>query len=247
MTERVLSVVIPAYNEEAFLGTLLEQIARVDLSALDTRIDVIVIDDGSSDRTVEIAREAGVRVYPQPTNQGKGAAVRAGLERADGDYVIIQDADLEYDPADYRPLLERLVESNGAAVYGSRYMTHGRGLLGWWKGRHPAQGHGAYMGGRTLSFAGIVFCGHYLTDTVTAFKLFPGEWIRSLPLETSGFELDHEITARIFACGGQIDEVPIRYAPRSREEGKKIGLSDWFIGWRTFWRFRNADGRVTPS
>ncbi len=238
MTERVLSVVIPAYNEEAFLGTLLERILRVDLSSFETRLDLIVIDDGSQDRTVQIARDAGVRVYELPQNRGKGAAVRAGIERSEGDFVIIQDADLEYGPEDYAAMLGALLGSDVQAVYGSRYMSHGRGLRGWWLGRHPQQGHGAYLGGRTLSLAGILCCGHYLTDTVTALKLFHGDFIRGLPLETSGFELDHEITARIYGQGGRIREVPISYSPRSREEGKKIGLSDWFMGWRTFWRYR---------
>ena len=242
MAERTLSVVIPAYNEEAFLGTLLERIRRVDLGVLGARIEVIVVDDGSRDRTVEIAREAGVRVHELPENRGKGGAVRAGIDRTEGDFVIIQDADLEYDPEDYAPMLRELLESGADAVYGSRYLSHGRGLRGWWLGRHPAQGHTAYLGGRTLSFAGILCCGHYVTDTVTALKLFPGEVIRSLPLETSGFELDHEITARVYARGGRIREVPISYAPRSRAEGKKIGLRDWFTGWRTFWRYRGAGG-----
>lgn len=241
---KTLSVVIPAYNEEAFLGTLLERILRVDLSAFETRLDLIVVDDGSRDRTVEIAREAGVRVYELPGNRGKGAAVRAGIDRTEGDFVIIQDADLEYDPEDYVAMLGALLAGDAEAVYGSRYMAYGRGLRGWWLGRHREQSHAAYLGGRTLSFAGILCCGHYLTDTVTALKLFHGDFIRALPLETPGFELDHEITARVYAGGGRIVEVPISYAPRSREEGKKIGLSDWFTGWRTFWRYRRAGARV---
>jgi glycosyltransferase involved in cell wall biosynthesis len=162
--------------------------------------------------------------------------VRAGIELASGDYVIIQDADLEYDPRDYAPMLEALMATHVSAVYGTRYLPHPeRGalanLLG---GRHPDQSLLAYAGGRSLSLVALAFTGHYLTDTVTALKLFRRAVIMSLPLESTGFELDHEISARILARGGAIEEVPISYAPRSRAEGKKIGLRDWFRAVKTF-------------
>ena len=148
---------------------------------------------------------------------------------ASGDFLIIQDADLEYDPADYLPMLRALIAGKGDAVYGSRYLAGGK---------HRGQTWSAYLGGRSLSLVALVLTGTYLTDTVTALKLFHREAIGSLRLETSGFELDHEITSRILARGARIFEVPISYMPRSRVEGKKIGLRDWFIGARTFWRYR---------
>jgi glycosyltransferase involved in cell wall biosynthesis len=225
-----LSVVIPAYNEERFIGTLLERIAAVDLSPLGYTMELIVVDDKSKDRTAEIVGAIpGVRLIRQPQNGGKGRAVRAGIAAATGDLLIIQDADLEYDPQDYIPMLRALLDGKADIIYGSRYLG---------RGRHANQSLAAYLGGRSLSLVAWLFTGTYLTDTVTAFKLFRREELAALPLETTGFELDHEITARMLARGKTIAEVPIRYYPRSREEGKKIGARDWFIGTRTFWRYR---------
>ena len=227
-----LSIVIPAYNEERFIGTLLERIGAVDLSPLGVTKEIIVVDDGSRDRTVEIASAfAGIRVHRMPVNGGKGAAVRAGIALATGDLLIIQDADLEYDPNDYVPMLQALQANRGDVVYGSRYLG---------RGRHPNQSLAAYLGGRSLSLVGLLFTGRYLTDTVTAYKLFRRSDLTGLTLETSGFELDHEITARMLARGRRIVEVPITYHPRSREEGKKIGPRDWFTAIRTFARFRKG-------
>jgi dolichol-phosphate mannosyltransferase len=227
-----LSIVIPAYNEERFIGTLLERIAAVDLAPLGLDKEVIVVDDGSRDRTVEIASAApGARVHRMPVNGGKGKAVRAGIGLATGELLIIQDADLEYDPSDYIPMIRALQARQGDVVYGSRYLG---------RGRHANQSLAAYLGGRSLSLVALVFTGRYLTDTVTAYKLFRRADLAGLTLETSGFELDHEITARLLARGLRIVEVPIAYHPRSREEGKKIGLKDWFSAIRTFARFRNG-------
>jgi dolichol-phosphate mannosyltransferase len=227
-----LSIVIPAYNEERFIGTLLEQIRAVDLSPLGVGKQVIVVDDHSSDRTSEIVRGfAEVRLERLPKNGGKGQAVRTGMALATGDYLIIQDADLEYDPQDYKQMMQALLSGAGDVVYGSRYMG---------RGRHENQSLTAYLGGRSLSLVGYLATGRWLTDTVTALKLFPRELLPSLKLHTSGFELDHEITAKVLARGLRIVEVPVSYRPRSRAEGKKIGMKDWFIGARTFYRFRNG-------
>ena len=228
---RVLSVVIPAYNEERFIATLLAKIQALDLSPLGFALEIIVVDDCSRDRTADIvAAVPGVRLIRMPQNGGKGKAVRAGIAAATGELLIIQDADLEYDPRDYVPMLQALLDG-ADIVYGSRYLG---------RGRHDNQSLTAYLGGRSLSVIAWAFTGRFLTDTVTALKLFRREDIAALPLETSGFELDHEITSRMVARGKRIVEVPIRYYPRSREEGKKIGPRDWFVGIRTFWRYRKG-------
>jgi len=228
----VLSIVIPAYNEERFIGTLLKQIKAVDLSRFSLQKEIIVVDDCSKDGTAAIVEtEPGVDLLRMSKNGGKGQAVRAGIARATGDYLIIQDADLEYDPNDYVPMLEALLSGRGSVVYGSRYMN---------AGKHANQSLAAYLGGRSLSVIALIFTRTWLTDTVTAYKLFRRDQLAALPLETSGFELDHEITSRMVARGARIVEVPIRYAPRSKAEGKKIGLRDWFIGLRTFWRYRRG-------
>jgi glycosyltransferase involved in cell wall biosynthesis len=236
-----LSVVVPAYNEERFIAALVGKVLDVDLSRFGMTKQVIVVDDGSRDRTAEIAAGIqGVTLHRMVRNSGKGAAVRAGIARADGDLVMIQDADLEYEPADYVPMIEELIQSGADAVYGSRYMSRTGSRLR--APKHAGQSWGAYLGGRSLSLVQWWFTGQYLTDTVTALKLFRSPVIKELELQTSGFELDHEITARILGRGRTIREVPVRYYPRSREEGKKIGARDWLIAVRTYARHSRRKG-----
>jgi glycosyltransferase involved in cell wall biosynthesis len=240
---RLLSIVIPAFNEERFLGTLLARIQAVDLARVGVSAEIIVVDDCSRDRTAEIAAGVpGVVLERHGKNGGKGQAVRTGLARATGEFVIIQDADLEYDPNDYVPMLSALMGGKGDVVYGSRYLKHpdrGR-FYNLLTGKHPAQSWLAYLGGQSLSFVALLYTGHYLTDTVTALKLFPRTIICGMTLETTGFELDHEISAKVLARGYRIAEVPVSYHPRSRGEGKKIGLRDWFVARRTFARYRRG-------
>jgi dolichol-phosphate mannosyltransferase len=227
-----LSIVIPAYNEERFIGTLLQQVQAVPLGAIGVASEIIVVDDCSTDRTSEIVRGVdGVRLYRLPSNSGKGAAVREGIAQATGDYLVIQDADLEYDPQDYLPMMQALLDQRADVVYGSRYLG---------TGRRAGQSLAAYLGGRSLSLVMLLTTGTYLTDTVTALKLFPRTLLPLLALETRGFETDHEITAKVLARGLRIVEVPVTYKPRSKQEGKKIGLRDWFIGAWTFWKYRNG-------
>src|SRR5436190_21035714 len=140
---KTLSVVIPAYNEERFIGTLLERIRAVDLAPLGFTMELIVVDDCSKDRTAEIvAALPDVRLIRQPQNAGKGSAVRAGIAASSGELLIIQDADLEYDPQDYIPMMRALFDGRGDIVYGSRYLG---------RGRHDNQSMMAYLGGRSLS------------------------------------------------------------------------------------------------
>jgi glycosyltransferase involved in cell wall biosynthesis len=231
-----LSVVIPAYNEERFIAQLVEKVIAVDLSRFGIATEVIVVDDGSKDRTADIVSGiAGATLYKLAKNSGKGAAVRAGIARATGDLLIIQDADLEYEPDDYIPMVDELIRSGADAVYGSRYLTRSGSRT--YAPKHQGQSWAAYLGGRSLSLVQWGFTGQYLTDTVTALKLFRAPVIKGIELRTSGFELDHEITSRILGRGCVIREVPIRYYPRSREEGKKIGFRDWLIAVRTYARY----------
>lgn len=240
MTSGRLSVVVPAYNEERFIGELLDRVLDVDLERSGLDKEVVVVDDCSSDRTAEIAsRRPGVVVHRRERNGGKGRAVRDGFRRATGELLMIQDADLEYDPGDYLPMIQKLRETGADAVYGSRYAPP-PGTSRWANllaARHPEQSLAAYLGGRSLSLVMWLFTGHYLTDTVTALKLFRREAVEPLSLESTGFELDHELTAKLLARGCRIEEVRAGYDPRSREEGKKIGIGDWFRAVRTFARF----------
>ena len=230
-----LSIVVPAYNEERFIGTLLERICAVDLSPHGLDKELIVVDDCSRDGTVDVVKRfPDVVLCRHERNGGKGRAVRTGIDRATGDYLMIQDADLEYEPQDYVPMVRALLSKQGDVVYGSRYT---KGLIG---SKHAEQSWPAYLGGRSLSIAALLCTGRYLTDTVTALKLFPRHLLTELNLKTTGFELDHEITAKVLARGCRIVEVPIQYFPRSREEGKKIGAKDWVRGLQTFWRYRRG-------
>jgi glycosyltransferase involved in cell wall biosynthesis/glyoxylase-like metal-dependent hydrolase (beta-lactamase superfamily II) len=228
-----LSIVIPAFNEERFIAQLVAKVQAVDLSLFGLAKEIIVVSDGSTDRTAEIVEGiAGVHLIRMIQNSGKGAAVRAGIEATTGDLIMIQDADLEYEPDDYQPMIADLLRSGADAVYGSRYMRQpGAGA-----GRRTGQTWSAYLGGRSLSVVQWWFTRRYLTDTVTALKLFHGPIIRELTLVTTGFELDHEITSKLLARGRTIREVPIRYYPRSRKDGKKIGFRDWLIAVRTYAR-----------
>lgn len=241
--QKILSIIIPAYNEEQFIGKLLKKVLALDLSRFGITKEIIVVNDRSTDRTAEIVETFGeVILKNQVRNSGKGEAVKAGIALAKGDYIIIQDGDLEYDPNDYIPMIETLQSNGTGAVYGSRYLKYpGRGkLANLLTGKHPNQSWPAYIGGQSLSSVALVCTGHYLTDTVTALKLFKRDVIKPLKLETSGFELDHEISSKILARGHLIREVPISYFPRSKEEGKKIGFKDWLTALKTFYRYRNG-------
>jgi glycosyltransferase involved in cell wall biosynthesis len=240
----VLSIVIPAYNEGAFIGKLLEEIIAVPTESLGFVKEILVVNDGSTDNTEQIARGfSGVRCFTQIPNRGKGKAVQRGIREATGDYILIQDADLEYDPRDYLPILAALREKSADVVYGSRTLGQMRGRLGWslFPGRHPRQGVGPWLAGALLTLWTALIWGRWITDTLTGYKLYPAGIVKDMKLRTSGFETDHEITAKLIRRGQKIVEVPIAYNPRSAEEGKKIKASDGLIAVWTLLKFRFTD------
>jgi glycosyltransferase involved in cell wall biosynthesis len=238
----VLSIIIPAYNEEALIGTLLRRVLEVPNERLGFRKEVIVVNDGSRDRTEEVVRQfPSVTCVTQVPNQGKGKAVSRGIQEATGDYILIQDADLEYDPNDYVTLLGAL--SRGDVVYGSRTLGQRRAQPGFalFPGKHPRQGIGPWLARVVLTWWALLIYGRWITDTLTAYKLYPAEAVKRMDIKTSGFETDHEITAKLIRTGYSIVEVPIAYEPRSVAEGKKIKPSDGLVALWTFLRFRFGD------
>jgi dolichol-phosphate mannosyltransferase len=238
---KLVSIVIPAYNEAAFIGDLLRAIARVDTRALGFDKEVLVVNDGSTDSTEAIARsfeKDGVRCFTQVPNQGKGRAVERGIREATGDYILIQDADMEYDPVDYLPLLAAL-QTGADSIYGSRVLGQIR-ASGWslTPGKNPAQGFGPWLAGGVLSLWTLLLYGRWISDTLTAYKLYPAKVLKIMKIETHGFETDHEITAKLIRSGHRIAEVPISYRPRSLAEGKKIKPRDGLIAVWTLLKFR---------
>lgn len=231
-----LSIIIPCYNEER---TIRETVRRVQSADIGVRKQIIVVDDGSKDGTREILKTLeGVTVLLLPENQGKGAALQAGFAMAIGEYVVVQDADAEYDPYDLRLLVAKADEGH-TVVYGSRRLG---------KARNPSAGRFFYAGGVFLSWLANVLYGTRLTDEATCYKMFRRDVLQRIPLSCTRFEFCPEVTAKVARSGEEIVEVPISYAPRSRAEGKKIHLKDgldaiWTLVRYRFWRPQDTTTR----
>ena len=217
-----LSIVIPCYNEEKTLERVVERVLGANRLGLD--VEVIIVDDGSQDRSVEIAaalaqQHPSVLSVPQAVNQGKGAALRTGFSRATGDIVLVQDADLEYDPADYHRLLRPILDGRADVVFGSRFRggEEVRVLYFW----HS-------LANQMLTLLSNAFTDLNLTDMETCYKVFRREVIQGMEIRESRFGFEPEITARLAKMRVRIYEVGICYSGRTYEEGKKIGLKDAF-------------------
>jgi len=219
----VLSVVVPSYNEEATLDEVLALILRQPMVG-----EVVIVDDGSYDKTAEKARgwekkEERIRFLEHDRNRGKGAALRTGFQAATCPYVIVQDADLEYDPADYVKVIGPLAADEADVVYGSRYLKKDtRRVLRYW---HT-------MGNRFLTTASNMCSDLYVTDMETCYKGFRREVIQTIPIEENRFGFEPEVTAKLAKMDLRVMETSVNYYPRSYDEGKKIGMRD---GFRALW------------
>lgn len=223
-----LSVIIPVYNEAGTLEEIIERVRATDLAD-----EIIVVDDGSTDESPEIlarlqySSDPPLRLLRHRQNRGKGAAMRTGLAQVSGELVLVQDADLEYDPADYAALLEPFADPAVEVVYGSRNLQ-----------RNPRSSFSFYWGGRLLSWVANRLFGSHITDEATGYKVIKTGLLRALDLETDGFEFCPEVTAKLLQRGVKIHEVPISYHPRSWEEGKKIKWSDGLVAIWTLIKYR---------
>lgn len=235
----ILSVVIPAYNEEESIGELLDTILGIDIERLGFTKEIIVVNDGSKDRTADIVRGfPQVQLIDQNPNQGRGAALKRGIAAAEGDFILFQDADLEYDPHDY-PALVAALRPGVQCIYGNRLagvvQDHGRSLF---LGKHPNQDIGPWAAALIIRAWTSILLGHWVPDMFTGYKLYPAEQLKRLKLDTAGFELDHEITVKLYRLGVGFGEVPIRYYPRTVAAGKKIRPMDGVIALWTALRYR---------
>lgn len=238
-----LSVVVPAFNEESRVGELVHQL-QASLAPLGDAQEVIVVDDGSTDGTAMQVEHSGVRLIRHESNRGKATAVQTGLAASTGNFVAVLDADLEYFPDDLIRMLQVAETSGAAAIYGSRYLEP-RNFRPGVSGRLRllnGQQVGSWVANWILTALVLVLFGKVVTDTLTGLKIYPGDFLRAQRLASVGFEGDHEITCRLIRAGIPIREVGIKYAPRGREDGKKIGPADGLRAVSTFIRGRFDKG-----
>jgi glycosyltransferase involved in cell wall biosynthesis len=226
-----LTIVMPVYNEHATLQSILE---RVEASRLAD--EIVLVDDGSQDGTRELLtrltrNHPKLRVILHETNQGKGAAVVTGIQAATSDIVLIQDADLEYDPRDYPALLAPLLDGRADVVYGSRFLGAPHRTTMFWH----------MVANKLLTLMTNVLYNSILSDMETGYKVFPRVLIQSIPLRARRFDFEPEITAKLLKRKTRIFEVPISFNPREYSEGKKIGLKDAFEAVWTLLKYRFVD------
>lgn len=224
-----LSVVIPCYNEKESILEILKRVEAVNLEK-----EIIIVDDCSTDGTQEVLTTLSperAKVIYHSENKGKGSAIRTGLQHVTGDIMVIQDADLEYDPNDYYELIKPILEGRAEVVYGSRVL--GRDMeISYLR---------YYLGGRFLSWLTNLLYGANITDEPTCYKVFKADVLKGLDLRCKGFEFCPEVTAKLCKRGYKIHEVPISYHPRSIEQGKKIGWRDGIEAIWTLLKYRFTD------
>jgi glycosyltransferase involved in cell wall biosynthesis len=226
-TYHLLSVIVPVFNERSTVAEVIRRIRAVDLPV---DVEVVVVDDGSSDGTDKVLAALGdstVRVINHHANRGKGAAIRTGMESIRGDLVLVQDADLEYDPQDWSKLLQPILRGKSRVVYGSRFTGERKNMM-------PLH----WIGNRFLSLVTNLLYSSTLSDMETCYKLFDRRVLEGITIQSDRFDFEPEITAKVLRRGFRIYEVPISYAGREVDEGKKITWRDGFGALKALIKFR---------
>ncbi len=224
-----VSVVVPVYNEKE---TIRQVLSRVREALRGGDAEIVVVDDGSTDGTLEVLRSLeGIRLIEHGTNQGKGAALRTAFAAAAGDVVIVQDADLEYDPRDYPKLLEPIEDGRADVVYGSRFLGGPHRVLFFWH----------YVANKILTWLSNMLTNLNVSDMETGYKVFRREVLQKIRIRSDRFNFEPEITAKVAKTRCRVYEVPISYSGRTYEEGKKIGLRDGFAALWAILKFRFVD------
>ncbi len=222
-------MLIPVYNERDTIEEILRRVADVEINK-----EIVVVDDYSTDGTREtlqrLGANGGVRVVLHPRNMGKGAAIRTALAYATGDVIVVQDADLEYDPEDYHALLRPILKGRASVVYGSRFLGEHRAMYFWHQ-----------VGNKLLTLLTDVLYDTTITDMETCYKVFRADVIKPIKLRANRFDFEPEITAKVLKRGHRIYEVPISYAGREYHEGKKIGWKDGVVALFSLLKYRFFD------
>lgn len=227
--QETLSIIIPVYNEKKTIQELIEKVRKADVH--DLKKEIIIVDDGSNDGTGDILKKINnAKVFFHEKNKGKGAAIRTGLQHARGDIILIQDADLEYDPNDYKTLLEPLITKKADVVYGSRFVQ---------SKIFPQNMYYAHcLGNMVLTAMTNLLYSANLSDMETCYKVMRKEAVKGLQLSSMRYDIEPELTAKILRKGHLIHEVPIQFEPRSFEEGKKINWKDGLVAAWTLVKYR---------
>lgn len=231
----LLSIIVPAFNEENNIKKLIEKLLKLNLSNVDFKKEIIVINDGSTDKTGSIIEQYNEIIKLHQKNYGKGRAVQNGIKIAKGDFVLIQDGDLEYDPNDIITMCKKLRKDKTKSVYGSRYLPLKYNIF---PRIHKDQSILPYLANIVFVIMFLIIYQKIITDPLTGYKLYPIDFFKKFEIFSNGFEADHEITAKLIKNNYVIEEVIVSYNPRTVQEGKKINFFDALKAIKTIIKYR---------